>query len=411
MAVEITMPKLSDTMTEGLFACWKKKVGDRIERGDIIAEVETDKAVMELEAFASGILIQTMVQGGENVTVGTVLGLIGQADELTAPIISRSVSAAPEVRATTPVEEPKVTPAPVASTDTPHHPDAGHDKASPLVRRLAREEGIDLEDVTGSGPGGRITQEDLAAFITIRHQTEPPPVPPSSSEAVVPAPEASPVRTGLPPLRQAVADTVTRSWQSIPHFSASVEIDMSACREIVRELQDRPAPVGYNALVIKACAAALLKFPRLSPTTQTAASGEINICCAVALPDGVMMPVIRDCRRLSVAMIEAELSRLAEKCRSGRLTSEEMAGGAFSVSNLGMYGVDRFNALIVPGQVAILAVGEIRERAVVRIGQPAVAPTLWATLTSDHRTVDGACAASFLAELRAILEKPVALLM
>jgi pyruvate dehydrogenase E2 component (dihydrolipoamide acetyltransferase) len=277
------------------------------------------------------------------------------------------------------------------------------------VRRLAREQGIDLDTITGSGPGGRITQEDLTAFIDSRHKTENVPVP--SSVTVAPVAETLPEHTGIPPLRQAVADTVTLSWQSIPHFSVSVEIDMEACREIVRELQDRPAPVGFNALVVKACAAALSKFPRLCPISRTAASDGINICCAVALPDGVLMPVIRECQRLSVAMIEAELSRLAEKCRSGRLSSEEMTGGTFSISNLGMYGVDRFNALIMPGQVAILAVGEIRERAVVRNSQLAVAPTVWATLTSDHRSVDGAYAASFLAELRAILEKPVALLM
>jgi pyruvate dehydrogenase E2 component (dihydrolipoamide acetyltransferase) len=409
MSVEITMPKLSDTMTEGLFACWKKSIGDRIERGDIIAEVETDKAVMELEAFASGILIQTMVQGGENVVVGAVLGLIGSADELAATPDNRAESTDAGGPGSVPEEKPAAPVTPHEVTHMAHLTETGHDKASPLVRRLAREEGINLELVIGSGPEGRITQEDLAAFIGSLHTSPSQTVSSSALQTVTTLDNsASPEQSSL---RQAVADTVTLSWQTIPHFSATVEIDMDACREIVRELQDRPDPVGFNALVIKACSTALQNFPRLCPNRELAPSDEINIGFAVALPDGVLMPTIRNCQRLSISVIQSELSRLAEKSRSGRMASEEMTGASFSLSNLGMYGIDAFNALIVPGQTAILAIGEIRERAVVRNGQLAVAPTLWATLTSDHRSVDGAYAASFLAELRTILEKPVLLLM
>ncbi len=225
-----------------------------------------------------------------------------------------------------------------------------------------------------------------------------------------PPAEAGAQRPDMSPMRQAIADTVTRSWQSIPHFSVTVEIDMDACSEIVRELKERPVSVGYNALVIKACATALHEFPLLH-AADPGSSDKINIGFAVSLPDGLLMPVIRECQRLSVADIEEESSRLADKSRSGRLTSEEMSGGSFSVSNLGMYGVDEFTALILPGQKAILAVGAVSERAVARDGHPAVATTMRVTLSCDHRSVDGAYAASFLAKLRSILEKPVSLLI
>lgn len=406
MSTEITMPKLSDTMTEGLFACWRKNIGDRIERGDIIAEVETDKAVMELEAFTSGILIQTMVHGGENVEVGAVLGLIGTADELAASAISQPPSTGtlpvpPQPESAVPVPLAPPAASPLAAS----HSDVGHEKASPLVRRIAREEGIDLDRIKGSGPEGRITQDDMAAFI--RNRQDKPAI--EATPAISPADELT-ERTLTTPMRRAIADTVTESWHSIPHFSVTVEIDMDACCEIVRELKEGSVSVGYNTLVIKACATALQNFPLLCSDNRTV-SGDISIGFAVSKPDGLLMPVIRQCQRLSVAEIEAESSRLADKSRSGRLGCDEMSGGSFSVSNLGMYGVDQFTALILPGQRAILAIGAIAERAVARNGHPAVATTMRVTLSCDHRYVDGAYAASFLAQLRSILEKPVALLL
>lgn len=406
MAIEITMPKLSDTMTDGLFARWIKNVGERVERGDILAEVETDKAVMELEAFASGILIKTMVSGGEKVQVGTVLGLIGEAGEMadsaavgqpiTPPTQKEVIAASPEP------EVPHAAPA-----TAPSQIEMEHEKASPLVRRLAREQGVDLERIKGSGPEGRITQDDLADLAGQQGK-------PETAAPSAPPPEVAPVISTegamLTPMRQAITSAVTLAWQTIPHFSVTVEIDMDACREVVRELKERPDPVGYNALVIKACAGALLNFPLLR-SGGPASSSNIHIGFAVSKPDGVLMPVIRQCQSLTVAEIEIESARLADKSRAGRLTSEEMTGGSFSVSNLGMYGVDEFTALITPGQRAILAVGVVSRRPVVRNDQLAVASTMRATLSSDHRMVDGVYAASFLAELRHSLEKPVSLLL
>lgn len=407
MASEITMPKLSDTMTEGLFAGWKKNIGDRIERGDIIAEVETDKAVMDLEAFTAGILIKTMVHGGEHVRVGTVLGLIGETAEMVAAVAA-PLSITPEETS------PEAATAPHGNIPAVEHRAAGafnaqlpHEKASPLVRRLAREQGFDLERIKGSGPEGRITQEDLVAFA--RQQQKSAPV--VSFSPITTAVQAEPpAEAETTPMRQAIAATVTKSWQTIPHFSVTIEINMGACHEIVRELKEGPDAIGFNAIVIKACAHTLADFPLLR-SSDSVASNDINISFAVATPDGLLMPVIRQCRRLSVMEIERETSRLAERSRVGHLSAEEMAGGAFSVSNLGMYGVDVFNALILPGQTAILAVGTVRERPLVLNGQLAVAPTMMVTLSSDHRSVYGAYAASFLAQLRSVLEKPAMLLL
>ncbi|GFE60082.1 dihydrolipoamide acetyltransferase family protein [Geobacter sp. AOG2] len=415
MATEITMPKLSDTMTEGSFIGWRKKVGERVERGEVIAEVETDKAVMELEAFTSGVLLKTMAQGGENVPVGTVLGLIGEPGELSAGTEAPSQTAAPAALPSTKPSAPlpqdvEPPPQPVASAPLPSagHEGDNHEKASPLVRRMAREMGIDLSQVRGSGPEGRILQDDLAAPAaqpetskaqqTVIPPDVPAPVPPDSADVVPLAPSA---------MRQAIAATVSRSWRDIPYFTAAVEVGMEACREVVGELKGSDGQVGYHALLIKACGVALKGFPLLMAGS---ADGPVNISFAVALPDGLLMPVVKDCARLGAAEIEREAARLADKARGGRLTAEEMSGGGFSISNLGMYGVDEFDALIVPGQVAILAVGAVAERPVVRNGQLGVAPTVRITLSSDHRVVDGAYAARFLAELRRVLEHPVLLL-
>jgi pyruvate dehydrogenase E2 component (dihydrolipoamide acetyltransferase) len=283
-----------------------------------------------------------------------------------------------------------------------------HDKASPLVRRLARDRGIDLGQVHGSGPEGRITQEDLAGYTAHTDMQPEVNVSPAVEQQPVPIEQTASLPVSL--MRQAISAAVTQSWQTIPHFSVTMEINMDACREIVSELKSGTRPVGYNALLIKACASVLDHFPLLRAPYSGTDDG-IHISFAVALPDGLLMPVIRRCNSLTATEIEHESVRLAEKCREGRLTSDEMSGGCFSVSNLGMYGVDEFNALIMPGQTAILAAGAVSERPVVRNGGLVAAATMRVTLSSDHRSVDGAYAARFLAELRSILEKPFSLLV
>lgn len=395
MAFEVTMPKLSDTMTEGVFSRWLKSPGDRVERGDIIAEIETDKAVMELEAFNAGILVKTMVHGGELVPVGAVLGLIAAADEQVIPDTSQPVQL---VQATKP-PPPPVQPEPPVMPAI-HEELSDNWKASPYVRRLAREQGLDLAQLHGSGPEGRITEADLTAAIS----KQPPPRQPEAEPAkadVHPSPATGTSTT----MRQAIATTVSRSWQEIPHFSATVEIAMQACQQLIEKSKAGPVPVGYTALLLKACADTLKNFPLFHPVaTPQVDSLDINL--AVALPNGLMMPLVKNCQSLRVTEIEQEVTRLTEKCRTGRLTADELSSGVFALSNLGMFGVDQFQALIVPGQKAILAVGAVRERPVVQQGQVIVAPLMSVTLSADHRSIDGAYAASFLAALRSLLESP-----
>lgn len=417
MATEITMPKLSDTMTDGRFIGWRKGVGERVERGEVIAEVETDKAVMELEAFASGVLLKTVAKGGETVPVGTVLGLIGEPGEaLPEAAAAPAEPVQPAPPEPTVAATPPSPPAPETAFPPTTPPEEVHEKASPLVRRMARELGIDLALVPGSGPEGRVLQQDLEAYAAAHGAgaaTAPPSVqaaePAAVAAEVPPLPEegAAPI-----PMRQAISATVTRSWQEIPHFTVTVEIGMQACAEVVRELKGGADALGYNDLVLKACAVALTRFPRLNaPPAGAAADSGIHIGFAVALPDGLLVPVIRQCERLSPLEIAREVSRLAERARSGRLTRAEMSGGGFTVSNLGMYGVDEFMALIMPGQAAILAVGAVADRPAVREGKLVVAPAMRVTLSADHRIVDGVYAAAFLAELRRILEQPLPMLV
>src|SRR6185369_16194313 len=321
------------------------------------------------------------------VPVGTVLGLIGEEGEtVETAAAGQSAARQPE---TGPAPKPEAPPRQSAAEAA--QPEKEHEKASPLVRRLAREHGIDLEQIKGSGPEARITQDDLNSFASGQGK---------KTAAAAPSAVIPDIAEALPPenavtttMRQAIANTVTRSWQTIPHFAVTMEINMDACREVVRELKEGTTPVGYNAMVIKACAVSLMNFPLLH-STDPGAAGDININFAVSRPDGLLMPVIRQCQRLSVAEIEVESSRLAYKSRAGRLTSEEMSGGTFSVSNLGMYGVDDFTALIIPGQTAILTVGAVSERPVAQNGQLAVAATMRVTLNCDHRVIDGAYAAS-----------------
>ena len=417
MATVITMPKLSDTMTDGLFICWRKNVGELVERGDILAEVETDKAVMELESFASGILLKTLAREGEIVLVGAVLGLIGEAEDMaeTATLEASLKAAESEASAAEAQSRRSLSQEQVVQL-SPAHKTGEHEKASPIVRRMAREQGIDLAGLQGSGPEGRITQDDLERYVAGRRGKSELPdsvqAEPDTAEWAA-RPEykgATAVAGGPSVMRQAITTTVGRSWREIPHFSITSEVAMDACREIVRELKSVRQQIGYNALIIKACAAALEQFPLLHVAGGMTTSG-ISISFAVSLPDGLLMPVIKDCQRLSVDEIGYESARLADKSRTGHLSAAEMSGGGFSISNLGMYGVDEFIALIVPGQTSILAVGAVADRALVRDGQLLVAPTMRLTLSCDHRVIDGAYAASFLAELRQILEHPLPLLL
>lgn len=416
MATEITMPKLSDTMTEGRFLSWKKSVGERVERGDIIAEVETDKATMELEAFTAGTLIEARAKAGETVAVGTVLGLIGEPGEAAAPAGEPPVAQPVWQPSTTEVEPvPERVMAVAEPPAAPLPSGAGGEegtRAAPLVRRLAREQGVDLQLVHGSGPDGRVLQEDLERYLhEERGGGEPEP------SAGTPAASAAPGEEGGEPLtrmRSAIVKTVSESWRNIPHFYVTIEIEMTEAREIIRELKGSGSAVSANDLVIKAAAMALGKFPRLNASfiaERIVLHPEINIGFAVAVEDGLRVPVVKGCQGLTLKEIAGQTLRLIERAQRGTISQEEISGGTFSTSNLGMYGVEEFAAVIMPPQAAILAVGAIAERPVARQGQLVVARTMKATVSCDHRVVDGVDAARFLGELKRILENPVLMLV
>jgi pyruvate dehydrogenase E2 component (dihydrolipoamide acetyltransferase) len=485
---DIVMPKLSDTMTEGRLVSWKKRVGEAVRRGEVLAEVETDKANMELEAFVSGVLLEIRVQAGEMVQVGTVIGVIGKAEEKGAEAAKPAAAAEPEAGpAAAAAAEPAANePTPAAAKEEPatakeepaqaapqvrasenqapaapvapgaddakaadkalsqapateeakavaaasgkgeaggeaQAPLESHERAAPMVRRRARELGIDLASVKGSGPEGRILLQDLEAGGTAPAETrqaaepEAKPVAPGGESAgpdVQQPSEASP--QPLSRLRAAIAKTVSESWRNIPHFDVTMDLFMDEAEEVRRQMKQGGVAVTLTDLVVKGVALSLQKFPLLNASFSgngLQMHERINIGVAVAVPDGVLIPVINDCSRLSVMEIADASRALAERARSGALSEQEMSGGTFSVSNLGMYGVSQFRAIIYPTHAAVLAVGALAEVVILRAGVAAITKVMKVTLSADHRVVDGAYAAQFLAELKGILENPVRLII
>jgi len=455
---EIVMPKLSDTMTEGRLVSWKKQVGDTVRRGEVLAEVETDKANMELESFTEGVLLEIRVKPGELAQVGTVIAVIGQPGEKAAapqpaevgqggqasqqappqagaapvqpqeekpqPAVERKPAGEGESQAQphaappaakgeeqTPAKPAEVSAAagaqPAAAAGAPAQVAESRERAAPVVRRRARELGIDLGQVKGSGPDGRILLQDLE---------RPGGAPTEKGRAATSAVQApiGEVVTPLPRLRAAVARTVSESWSTIPHFTVTMEIAMDEAESVRRQLKEAGQPVTVNDLLVKGAALALQGFPRLNASFTAEGMREhpeFNIGVAVGVPDGVLVPVIPGCQRLSLLQI-AEASRgLVGRARSGSLSEQEMSGGTFSISNMGMYGVSQFSAIIHPSQAGVLAVGEVADAVVVRGGVPACARVMKVTLSADHRLVDGAYAAEFLTELKKIMESPVRLLI
>lgn len=398
----ITMPKLSDTMTEGVLGNWLKNVGDSISKGEIIAEIETDKATMGLESFEDGILLEKKVEEGSTVPVGTVLGIIGDSDEkLPVPdLVSQSVATLPNVPPTT------------TSVITERMPDSflRKEKASPVVRRRAAELGIDLEAVAGSGPEGRILLQDIDTLAGAKETIS------KGNHNLIhqKSSERGKTEKNLPGMRAAIAATVSKSWRDIPHFYVTMEISMDNAEEFRRELQMTGSPVSVNDMILKGVAVSLLKFPLLNSkfTEEGLVEQEyINLGIVVNVSDGLLVPVVKSADSLTLIELADRCRLLVESARSGKLTSSDMGEGSFSVSNLGPQGVSQFSAIILPPQVGILAVGSIVEAVVVRSGEIVPAKSLKVTLSADHRAIDGAYAAGFLQELKSVLENPVRLLI
>jgi pyruvate dehydrogenase E2 component (dihydrolipoamide acetyltransferase) len=408
MSFQVIMPKLSDAMVEGRVLQWLKKEGDRVAGGDVLASIETDKAEIELEAFGSGVLRKVLAGEGQTVPVGQLIAVIAEPDEDIAGLMS-GVAGAPaapmvEAKAATPAA-----PAAVAAAAPAVPPEAGWVPASPIARRMAREAGIDLAQIKGSGPGGRILERDVEAYLATQAQR--------LAGAEVPMGEREFEDKELSTIRKTIAARMVQSKSPIPHFTVTVEADMGAALELRRSLNAIEAnaeKLSVNDIIIKATALALQRHPAVNAKYadgQVRLFKRVHMGVAVAIEDGLIVPVIRDCDRKSLGKIAREARSLIDRARARKLRPEEYSGGTFAVSNLGMYDVVEFTAVIDPAHGAILAVGAIEEKPVVMNGQVVVRQRMLLTGSFDHRIIDGAMGAKFLQELKKILENPVQLLL
>jgi pyruvate dehydrogenase E2 component (dihydrolipoamide acetyltransferase) len=437
MATNILMPALSPTMTEGTLARWLKKQGESVKAGDIIAEIETDKATMEVEAVDEGVLGKILVPDGtEGVKVNAPIAILVAEGEALPSDVAAPVTGAPGPAQ--PVAKPQGAAATASEAKAPAQPAArsappapGGDRifASPLAKRIAKENGVDLAGLKGSGPNGRIVRADVEAGAT------------APAAKAAPAPEAAPAASApklaasakalaitaphtLVPhtsMRRVIAKRLTESKQSVPHFYLTMDIELDALLKLRGELNARSSKDGggafklsVNDMVIKASALALRRVPKVNASFTeegVAFYDDVDVSVAVAIPDGLITPIIRRADQKGLATISNEMKDLGLRARSGKLKPEEFQGGGFSVSNLGMFGVKDFQAIINPPQAAILAVGAGEPRAVVKNGALAIATVMSATLSVDHRVVDGALGAEWLQAFKAILEEPLNLML
>ena len=422
MATEIKLPRLGQGMESGTIVKWLKSEGDSVEKGEPLYELDTDKVTQEVEADAAGVLLKIAVQEGE-VEVGRTIAVIGEAGEEVAaePAEGGSADGSGQIVEEEPAEEGSRAPARdqerergvEASTETarPAEPQpetaGGRVKASPLARRIARERGIDLTSIAGTGPEGRVVAEDVE-----RTAAAPTPLRPEAAPAPPTAPPAEVEAVPLSSVQKTVARRMTEAWQ-IPVFHLFVSVDMRRAVEVRTRLVELTPEGGarptISDLLTKVCAAALIRHRELNAWWAEDAielHPNANVGLAVALPAGLVVPVIRECERKSIAEIAAIRADLVERARAGKLQRDDLEGGTFTISNLGMYGVERFTAVINPPQAAILAVGATQEKPVVRDGAVVARPMMDLMLTCDHRSVNGAAGAAFLQAVKEILEEP-----
>jgi len=416
----ITMPRLSDTMTTGTVATWLKKVGDTVKEGDILAEIETDKATMEFESFHSGTLLYIGIQEGESAPVDSVLAIIGPAgtDVLAYAESLKSGGVPTAAPASAPAEIPTSVPAatPAAALVVQ---EGGRIFASPLARQIAKEKGIDLSQVKGTGENGRIVKSDVEHFSPAPVAT--PAAPVAAATAAVPAvkpfvPAGSEFAEQIKnsQMRKTIARRLSESRFTAPHFYLTIQVAMDEdmkSRGVINSVPD--TNVSFNDMVIKACAMALKKHPKVNSQWSDEAitiNHHVHIGVAVAVEDGLVVPVVRFTDQMTLSQIGNAVKDLAGKARNKKLQPSEMEGSTFTVSNLGMFGITEFTSIINQPNSAILSVGAIIQKPVVRDGQIVVGHTMKVTLACDHRTVDGATGAEFLQTLRTFLENPVTML-
>jgi pyruvate dehydrogenase E2 component (dihydrolipoamide acetyltransferase) len=425
---DVFMPRLSDTMEEGVLSQWVKHEGDQVSKGDVLAVIETDKAAMDMEAYDEGVLTKILVAEGASVPIGTPIAVIGEA-------VTETAAPSP-VPAPDQTERAVVPPPPAPAPPAVASP-AGRLPASPLARKLARERGIDLATVPGGGPGGRIVRADIEqaarqrgaaplpqpAAATGPERPAPGTPPAAALAAVTPqpalaattpmAPAADAEEIPLTTVRRLTAQRLAASAREAPHFYLTVVAaadQLLAFRAQANGRRGADVKITVTDLLTRACATALTAHPEVNASwddTRILRHRQVNIGVAVAIDDGLIVPVIRDADRKTLTEIAREAHDLTARARARRLTPDELAGGTFTISNLGMYGIRQFTAVINPPQAAILAVGEAVRQPVVQGDQVTIATTMTLTLSIDHRAVDGATAAGFLTRLKELIEQPL----
>ena len=435
MSIEILMPALSPTMTEGNLAKWHKKVGDKVKAGDVVAEIETDKATMEVEAVDEGVLGEILVpEGAQGVKVNQVIArLLEEGEDASAlkaaPKPAAKVPAAAPAAPAAAKPAPAATPAPAPPARSAAAPSpapvaaSGADRvsASPLARRMAQQAGLDLGRLRGSGPNGRVVKADIDAAL----KGGAPPRAPAAAPMARPAPSTSQVTaraggaafTAVPHtnMRRTIAKRLTEVQQTVPVFYLSVDCEIDGLLRARADVNARTdTKISVNDFVIKAAALALRKVPAVNASWSEEAIlrwNAVDVSVAVALEEGLITPIVRNADLKGLAEISSEMKDLAARARAGKLKLEEFQGGGFSISNLGMYGVKQFTAVINPPQSCILAVAAGEPRAVVKNGALAIATVMSCTISCDHRVVDGATAAQFMAAFKQHVESPVTMLL
>jgi pyruvate dehydrogenase E2 component (dihydrolipoamide acetyltransferase) len=418
------MPRLSDTMTEGVVAKWHAKVGDQITEGKLLAEIETDKATMDFEAFPGqeGVLLHVGVQEGQTAPVDAILAILGTAGEDISALLSGGTPAAAPVEApaaapaVAPAAAPAVdvaAPAPVAATPAPTAPAPSTDgrvKASPLARSLAQELGLSLAGIQGTGDGGRITKRDVELAAAS----------PASASAAAPAsavayPSSGHTDTPISQMRKTIAKRLAESKFTAPHFYLTIAVDMSAAAAARAEINaGGDVKISFNDLVVKSVAKALKKHPAVNSSwlgDSIRTNYDVHVGVAVAVEDGLLVPVVRHADAKGLADISAEVRAFAQKAKDKKLQPSDWAGNTFTISNLGMFGIEEFTAIINPPDAAILAVGGIQEVPVVKNGAVVPGQVMKMTLSCDHRVIDGATGAAFLNSVKGYLERPLSLIL
>lgn len=417
-AMVVTMPKMSDTMQEGTIASWLKKVGDEIKSGEIIAEVETDKATMELESYEDGTLLYIGVEAGDSVPVDGVIAVIGEkgADYETLLKAQKASSSEPE-------SEPKKEAAPEKSPETsessksssepvatsaPVTSDGERVKASPLAKKMAEEKGLDIRQVSGSGEGGRIVKRDIENF-------KPAAAPQAGASAAPAVGQESFTEEKVSQMRKVIAKRLAESKFGAPHFYLTMEINMDKAIEARKSMNEiSPVKISFNDMVIKASAAALRQNPKVNSSwlgDKIRYNDHVHIGMAVAVEEGLLVPVIRFADSLTLSQISTQAKSLGGKAKNKELQPKDWEGNTFTISNLGMFGIEEFTAIINPPDSCILAVGGIKETVVVKNGEMKVGNVMKVTLSCDHRVVDGAVGSAFLLSLKSLLEDPIRLLV